>query len=334
MESALCLKAAVCDLVQDRLAWRHTYQWLLEEYYALGAHPVLNGGPLSLSEQRKREDLCTLETKLTALERKHAIGLRWTVDDPAYLDAASERKQFTIRKLHASIAARFLDHYALRRQMETAAHRERQSLHRVRRQMDAVVSRVDEELSQLRRWHAAPGEYHGPMYNCQEIRAHGLLAADMLPWQRQSAAAGLLARRRAALVEQQERLQRCSEEMAIVKREATDMRIFYQHYSDQVQQAMAAMEHDNVELSGIPGAAALGTMGLSAASEAFKRGRLQILHCKLVQYQRFGAAATAVMDKLCVQADDPIVDYNTESSSAYEDARSDASSDMDTEEDF
>ncbi|MGH3055429.1 MAG: hypothetical protein ACRDL7_10680, partial [Gaiellaceae bacterium] len=288
--------------LQDRLRWEHTYQGLLEQFYALtgdaGPAALAASGPLSTPEQRKREELQVLETKLAAMEHKQGVGVRWNQSDAAYLTAAGQRKRFMIQKLHAIIAARFLDHHALQQRFEQAAYRERQSLQRLTDKMASIKSKVADDLCQLQRWHAAPGDYHGPAYNLQGISAAGVLAANTLPWQRQSAAAGLLSRKLAALAELEDRLARCLEEVSIVRREAQDMQTFYQHYAQQVEDVMAAMGEEGSDVRDIPGAAVLGVSSLRAVQEAFQQGRLEILQCKLTEYRRLGAAAAEILDKL------------------------------------
>lgn len=287
--------------MQAKLKWRHHYQGLLEEYYALGAPPATaNGEPLSLSDQARQEQGRSLESKLAAYERKYSIEPRWLQGSRKYEAAAGQRKRFMIQKLQANIAARFLDHYGLQRQLDTAAYRERTSLlSSLRRRMDAIAAKVGEELIQLQRWHAAPGQYGGPAYNLQQLTAADLLAADVLPWQRRSAAAGLLERKLAALSELQERLRRCNEETDIVRREAQDMHVFYQYYTEQVELAMATVEHISISGSEVPGAAVLGHAGVSAVANAYKAGRVQLLRTKLVAYQRQRDAAADLLTYLC-----------------------------------
>lgn len=291
---------------QDRLSWQHQYQGCLEELYALGDTPVGAGADAqqSFSEQARQEQQRALEVKLAKLERKHAVPLRWIENDRQYQDAAGERKRYMIRQLHSAIAARFLDHYALRRQFDTAAYRERSSLKGLRRQMGAIVSKIGDDIVQLQRWHAAPGEYHGPSYDPQQLDAAGLIASDTLPWQRQTAQVSLLARKVAALEEQEERSKRCSEELQIIRREARDMHLFYRYYMEQVRQAIARLEETAVAGGGmsarqVPGAAELGPAGVAAALEAFRAGQIQVLRAELLEYRRLGAEGNGSAIRRC-----------------------------------
>ncbi|EIE19524.1 hypothetical protein COCSUDRAFT_54531 [Coccomyxa subellipsoidea C-169] len=312
--------------IPARLTWEHHYQGCLEELYALGGSVTLAAeGQQSVSEQMRHEHRRVLEGKLAAWERRHRVQLRWVEADRLYQEIGGQRKRFMIQQLHASIAARFVDYYALQRQLETAAYRERTSLKRLRRQMEAIVSKVSDDILQLRRWHAAPGDYQGAQYDCQRLTAPGLLAADTLPWQRQSAQAGLLARKLAALAEQQERLKRCSEEMTIVRREARDMVVFYEHYAQQVQQAAGRGERRLPSARQVPHAAELGEAGVHAALEAFQLGQQVVLLSKLEQYQHLGGMAGNAVEAL--HADLTNLDSGTSSDSDWQDARSDASSD-------
>ena len=313
---------------QARLSWEHHYQGSLEDFYALGNPPLAGDGHLSLAEQNRQEQRRNLEGKLTALERKHRVQLRWVEADRLYQEMAGQRKRYMIQQLHAALAGKFLDYYALQRQLETAAYRERTSLRRPRRQMDAIMSKVGEDIAELQRWHAAPGEYRGPLYDLNHLTAAGLLAANTLPWQRQTAQAGLLVRKQAALAEQLERQARCREEMAIVRREAEDMQVFYQHYA-QAQRAIGRLEHGVLSARQVPEAAQLGEAGVHAALQAFRIGQQQVLQSKLVEYQRLGCLASSAVEAL--HAD--LVDSGGSSDSTFHDARSDASDDSTSDED-
>ena len=252
------------------------------------------------------------------------MQLRWVQADRLYQEIASQRKRFMIQQLHANIAAKFLDHYALQRQLDTAAYRERTSLRRLRREMDAIVCKVSEDLAQLQRWHAAPGEYQGPAYDHQHLTANGLLFGNTLPWQRQTAQAGLLIRKQAALAEQQERLTRASEELGIVRREARDMQVFYRYYAQEVRRAIGRAQQAP-SARRVPDAAQLGVAGVSAALDAFHRGQRQVLQDKLAEYQRLGSLAGDAVEALHAGLMD--LDSGSSSDSTFHDARSDHSSD-------
>lgn len=284
----------------------------------------------SLSAQVKQDQRRALEMKLAVMERKHRVPLRWIETDTQYQAAAGQRKRFMIRRLHAAIASRFLDHFAAQRQLDTAAYRERTSLKRLRRQMEGIVSRVGDDILQLQRWHAAPGDYYGPVYPHHQLTAAGLLASDTLPWQRQTAAEGLLVRKVAALAEQRERRTRCMEEMAIIRREARDMEVFYRYYTQQVERALAQVEDGVVNTREVPGAAQIGSAGVTAMRNAFRAGQVQVLQAKLLEYRHLANLAYNAVEELHANTLEP---SDSSSDFTFQDARSDATSDTTLEDD-
>lgn len=303
---------------QDKLGWSHKYHMLLEQYYALGGDTAVgSAGPQTLSEQARRDQLSALEPKLRTAERKHAISVRWGQDSAEFIEAGGERKRYMIKKLHADLETRFVDHYSLQRQMDAVSFREWHGLMKLRRKADAIARKVEEDLKELQGWHAAPGEYQGPSCDHEQLSAHGLLAANVLPWQQRSRVAGLLNRKQEAVAEQREHRKRCIEEQRIVEREAADMCSFYQHYCSQALSAIETEEQAQVSAENIPGGSR------SAVPDTYKAGRVYVLKSKLQEYQGMHQAALQLVADLHIGAS--AYDSDGGSSSHFYDAQSEGS---------
>ncbi len=91
-------------------------------------------------------------------------------------------------------------------------------------------------MQRLLQWCRAPGP--APPYNEASLHADDILADDArLPWEPQLSPAAVIQR---LIDAKQQELQRCTEEIAICRREAADSVLYHQHYVDQFQRAMAA----------------------------------------------------------------------------------------------
>lgn len=277
----------------------------------------------TLAEQARRDQLSALEPKLHTVERKHGIGVRWRHDSADFIEAGGQRKRYMINKLHAALETRFVDHYSLQRQINTASFRERHGMIKLRRRADAVARKVEEDLKELQGWHAAPGEYVGPAYDHGQLSAVGLLAANVLPWQQRTRVEGLLSRKQEAVAEQRERRQRCIEEQGIVEREAADMCKFYQHYCSQATSSIQDEEQAQVIAGDVPGGVG------SAVHDTYKSGRVYVLRSKLQEYESMHQAALQLVAKLQTTA--LADDSDGSSSSEFYDAQSDGSDGEDLE---
>ena len=158
--------------------------------------------------------------------------------------------------------------------------------------MTAAKKQLGEKLLLLQRWLAAPGPCDLVLPSSVDLDVKSILEQGALPWQHATAAAGLLALRKAELAGVSTKLERSQEELCIVQREAADMVSFYEFYRDQILiSAMPHEEHAVLPAQRLPPELAKRP---EAARAAYQAGRLQILRSKLNHFQaRLEAAQDA-----------------------------------------
>ena len=158
--------------------------------------------------------------------------------------------------------------------------------------MGALQTKAKQVIQDLQAWSAAPGP-NQLGYDPASLEATSLLAADVLPWQRQSLSASLLTVKRAELKELAERRLRCSEEYKILKREAADMVLFYEHYGSQVDSQISDLQSADKHISSLP-----GEWHADTAVAAYRSGATAILLRKLKHLRAMREAASVLLVRL------------------------------------
>lgn len=292
----LCMTSV---LSMQMLGWRHNYHALLEELGALqeGSRPAATAvdGPSraqSVPQQRRLQRIAMLESQLRDIETRRLISQRWSADSEEYGAAGRERKVLEIQRCETNLQSLFVRHHALQRELRSTPFRERQRSVGVRKSMGTVQAKAKQVIQDLQAWHAAPGpnQLH---YDPHTLDASTLLAADLLPWQQQSATASLLTMKRAELKELDEKRQRCLEEYQILQREACDMVLFYEHYESQLDAQVSILQSADVYISSMP-----GELHADTAGAAYRSGATAILLGKLKHIRAMHEAANVLVAKL------------------------------------
>lgn len=285
------------------LGWHHSYHALLEELSALqGGHQSFaaaarsagaqSAGAQSVPQQRRLEQIASLERQLGDIEARRHITERWSADSEEYRAAGRERKVIEIQRCESSLQSLFVRHHALRREFRNTPFRERQSSVHVRKSMASLLTKAKHVIEELQAWHAAPGpnQLH---YDPAALDASSLLSGDVLPWQRESVSANLLTVKAAELKQLNEHRQRCSEEVQIVEREAGDMLAFYEHYERQLTLQVSILQTAVVHTDRVP-----GEYHAVTAVAAYQAGATAILLGKLQHIRAMQDAASALVVKL------------------------------------
>lgn len=291
-------------MLEFKVGWRHTYHSLLEELSTLqggtqataaaaaAAATAASVSARSVPEQRRLQQIASLEQQLAEIETRRAISERWTPNSEDYRAAGRKRKLLEIQRCESGLQSLFVRHHALRRQIRGTLFRERQSTLPMRNSLSSLHTKAKKLVEELQAWHAAPGP-HRAQYDPASLDASSLLSGDSLPWQSGTAAANLLAVKNAEMKQLVEHRRRCLEEVGICKREAADMVRFYAHYESQLGQQLSVMQSAYVFTGHMPGG-----YHPDIAAVAYRSGAATILGAKLRHVCSMLDAARVLVNKL------------------------------------
>ncbi|DBA66246.1 TPA: hypothetical protein ACH3X2_002506 [Trebouxia sp. C0005] len=292
-----------CDLHhQDKLCWRHDYQMCLEKLFTLTALTPPAQDTLfeadSLSEYQNRQELATAIAKARSFEQKHKLIDKWSQDSDAYQQAMLERKAYWVDCLQRNIAADLDALHVPKLAADRTSRQHRSTSSSLMKQARAPRILLEKSVQQLQEWHIVSGDI-GPVphdsaaLSVADMEQQGWVVPCFTCSLNQSALHD-------QVVDMQQRVVRCQEEVQIVVRETQDAAAFY---TQQLGTLIAAVEAS--EAGGLVFATtALQTLGTvvstddSETAHQYNKGQPYILHCKEVRCQRLLVSVTDLLAKL------------------------------------
>ena len=294
----------VCLLpLQERLTWVHAYQEQLEKLHALEAlrccehsDAEILSRPQGLSALRYSKELSDAESAASAIEHKHAVAERWTVDSAHYHRTSVERKCYHVHRLQHKIVTDvdWLRWSTLAISRNPRQHRGTST--QMKKKARDARDRLHQTVQQLQEWHAVPGDIGQVGYDVASLSPDDMQQPDWkAPW---NASGDFVSAQSQQVHHLQQLRQRCVEELQILGREADDMVEFYTKQQADLQAALQARCAGNAHAA-VTHCPAHIIPVLSAASKAileqqFNSGQQFILAGKLLRCQQLLARAEAL----------------------------------------
>ena len=252
----------------------------------------------SLSEYQCRQELATAVAKPRGFEQKHNLTDRWSQDSDAYQQAMLERKAYWVDRMQRNIAADLDALHVSKLAADRTSRQHRSTSSSLKKQARATRIRLEKSVQQLQEWHVVSGDIGSVPYDPAVLSV-----ADMdqqgwvVPWFTCSPNQSAL---HDQVVDLQQRIVRCQEEVHIVVRETEDAVAFYTQQLGTLTAAIEAREAGGLAIA----TTALQTLSNvvstddSETADQYNKGQLYILHCKEARCQRLLVSVTDLLAKL------------------------------------
>jgi len=253
----------------------------------------------SLSEYQYRQELATAVAKARNFEQKHNLIDRWSRDSDAYQQAMLEHKAYWVDRLQRNIAVDLDALHVSKQQPEEpddrTSRQHRSTSSSLKNEARATRIRLEKSVQQLQEWHAVSGDIGSVPYDPAVMSVADMeQQAWVVPWFACSPNQSAL---HDQVVDLQQRIVRCQEEVHIVVRETQDAVAFYTQQLGTLTAAIEAREAGGLATPALQTLSNVVSTEDSETADQYNKGQLYILHCKEARCQRLLVSVTDLLAK-------------------------------------